>query len=167
MSLKNKKGVHLETVFDVNRLSCVDGLNLSWHLKWDNKTHSYYVKATETIRDNEGKRKQRTVHLHRYLTDVKDSLLYVDHINHDTLDNRNENLRIVNKKQNMFNRPSANRNSKLGVRNVYWCKTTNKWIVQIQIDGKNTVLGRFDELGVADDFAKKMRDKYYGEFAGN
>ncbi|PYE51560.1 HNH endonuclease [Paenibacillus barcinonensis] len=167
MKLKNKKGVHLETVFNVDKLSEIEKLNLSWHLKWDNKTKSYYVKATETVRDELGNRKQKTVHLHRLLMDVKDPLMYVDHINHDTLDNRIANMRVVNKKQNMCNRPQANRNSKSGIRNVYWCKRTRKWTVQIQIEGINTIVGKFDDLKVADEFAKKMRAKHYGEFAGN
>ena len=41
--------------------------------------------------------------------------------------------------------------------------------VNYQIDGKNTHLGRFDyeDLDKAGKFAEEMRQKYYGEFAGN
>jgi hypothetical protein len=42
-------------------------------------------------------------------------------------------------------------------------------MVQLQIDGKNTCLKRFkeNELEEAGKFAEEMRNKYYGEYAGN
>lgn len=44
----------------------------------------------------------------------------------------------------------------------------SKWIVQLQINGKNSVLGKFplDKIEEAGKFAEEMRKKYYGEFAG-
>lgn len=40
--------------------------------------------------------------------------------------------------------------------------------MQLQVDGKNTCLGRFayEDLDKAGKFAEEMRQKYYGEFAG-
>jgi len=42
----------------------------------------------------------------------------VDHWNHDTLDNRKGNLRIVTNRQNNENRNGAYKNSKSGIRGV-------------------------------------------------
>lgn len=42
--------------------------------------------------------------MHRLIMDLNTPDLYVDHINHNTFDNRRENLRIVTKQQNAFNR---------------------------------------------------------------
>lgn len=46
-----------------------------------------------------------------------------------------------------------------------WSNLTNNWIVQLQINGKNTKLGRFDDVDVAGKFAEEMRQKYYQNFA--
>ena len=48
-------------------------------------------------------------------------------------------------------------------------KSENVWVVQLQINKKNTVLGKFpkDQLEEAGKFAEQMRQKYYGKFAGN
>lgn len=166
ITLRNKKGLVLESKFDLVLLEKVEVLDLSWHLKWDNKAKSYYVKATQTFFDKSNKRKQRTVHLHRLLTDASGSHLFVDHINHDTLDNRLCNLRITTKTQNSKNRANANSNNKSGHRNVSW--NYNKWVVQLQVEGRNRVVGQFpaDQLCEAAEFAEQKRREIYGEFAG-
>lgn len=94
----------------------------------------------------------------------KISGVLVDHRNYDTLDNRKENLRIVQSQANTRNRSGRNSNNKSGYRNV--CLVKGKWIVQLQINGRNTKLGSFDDVHKAGAFAKEMRNKYYGEFAG-
>ena len=90
----------------------------------------------------------------------------VDHINHNTLDNRKCNLRVITQKKNLRNRNSRNINNKSGYRNVSWNSRYNNWSVQLQINGKNKILGRFDNVDEAGRFAEEMRKKYYGEFAG-
>jgi hypothetical protein len=35
------------------------------------------------------------------------------------------------------------------------------------INGKNTILGKFNDVDEAGNFAKEMRKKYYKDFAGN
>ena len=56
-------------------------------------------------------------YLHRYLMDAQ-SGTYVDHINHDTLDNRKSNLRIVTNQVNNANRAGAYNTSRTGIRGV-------------------------------------------------
>jgi len=41
-----------------------------------------------------------------------------------------------------------------------------KWCVQLQINGVNSVLGTFDDVDEPKNFAKEMRKKYYSEFSG-
>jgi hypothetical protein len=89
---------------------------------------------------------------------------YGDHYNHDTLDNREENLRPSSNSNNNKHRKGANSNNKSGYRNV--CFVEGKWIVQLQINGKNTRLGSFDDVHEAGKFAEEMRKQYYGEYAG-
>ena len=107
--------------------------------------------------------------LHRLIMDEKDSRKFVDHINHDTLDNTKENLRCIPWKNNSTNRKSRNKNNKSGYRNVCWIKKENAWVVQLSINGKNKRFGKFpyEELDKAGAFAEEMRQKYYGKFAGS
>ena len=79
-----------------------------------------------------------------------------------------ENLRITNVPNNSKNREKRNSNNKSGYRNVCWNSSRNRWVVQLQVDGKNKVLGTFkeDELEKAGKFSEEMRQKLYGKYAG-
>ena len=66
----------------------------------------------------------------------------IDHINGIRTDNRIENLRDVSHKTNMQNIRSANSRNSSGFLGVM--PSLSKWQAQINIDGKQTYLGRFD-----------------------
>ena len=55
--------------------------------------------------------KQKVMQLHRFVMDVDSKKLVVDHINHDTLDNRRKNLRVVSQKVNLRNMKRKSDNS--------------------------------------------------------
>lgn len=90
----------------------------------------------------------------------KNKKVQVDHQNRNGLDNRRNNISLVNNQQNSINR-NMNKNNKTGIRNV--CFFDNQYIIQLQINGKNKVLGKTKDLEEAGRIAKKMREKYYGE----
>jgi len=46
---------------------------------------------------------------------------------------------------------------------VSFDKSGNKYIVQLQINGKNTIFGRFKDLEEARKCAEENRKKYYPE----
>lgn len=56
----------------------------------------------------------------------------VDHINHDTLDNRKSNLRVVTVSENQQNRKGSRAGSKSGVRGVSWDEKNKDWIVNVK-----------------------------------
>jgi hypothetical protein len=72
-----------------------------------------------------------------------------DHINHDSLDNRRSNLRVVTSVGNSQNTSSQKKSTSI-YRGVHWAKHANKWVAHIKIDGKTRHLGCFtDELQAA------------------
>ncbi len=119
---------------------------------------TYYAMAH--IRKN-GKR--TGLSMHRLILNAPEEM-ETDHINHNGLDNRRCNLRLVTHQQNHFNR-KGNINSSSKYKGVYWNKRDKKWQVHIWIDYKNHYLGRFDDEQKAawayDEAAKKL----FGEYA--
>ncbi len=111
-----------------------------------------------------GRNTYTSVQLNRFILNVTNDVV-VDHINHDTLDNRKENLRAIEPTNNSTNRKTHNKNNKSGYRNV--AVIDDKFVVQLEINGKNTKLGEFTNADKAGIFAEQMRQKYYGEYAGN
>jgi hypothetical protein len=78
----------------------------------------------------------------------------VDHINHDKTDNRWSNLRPADSSINMRNRPKFKNNTS-GVTGVSWHKLSQKWVAQINVDGKRKHIGLDDTL--LDAVAARMR----------
>jgi len=82
----------------------------------------------------------------------------IDHININSLDNRIENLRVVNHSQNIRNQKKRpNCTSKY--RGVYWDNQRNKWVAYISIDGKSKYLGIFINEEKASEAYKKAYDE--------
>lgn len=151
------------TIIDTEKLERVKSFGLRWCI---NNSTDQYVKATKWEIIN-GKPKLKSYYLHILLTGIKSgNKMHVDHKNHDILDNRMKNLRVITPSQNTRNRKSKNTNNTSGYRNVCWINSLGKWVVQLMVDGKNTRLGEFDDVDVAGRYAEEMRQKYYGEFAG-
>jgi hypothetical protein len=136
-----------------------------WCTTWRPSSHSYYSQCTIYTGMVNGKPTSTSKYLHSFIMNIEDSTR-VDHINHDTMDNRKENLRPIIHKDNMKNRNGKNSNNTSGYRNV---SKVGKWyLVQMQIDGKNTTLKKFplDKVDEAGAYAELMREKYYGTFQG-
>lgn len=100
--------------------------------------------------------------LHRYLTKAPVGTI-VDHKNHDTLDNRKDNLRITTKKGNSTNRPKQRSAHTSKYKGVHWAH--EKWNCKITNEGKDIWLGRFDnELDAALAYDTKAR-QLWGDLA--
>ncbi len=66
----------------------------------------------------------------------------VDHIDGDGLNNRRINLREVSRQENLKNKPIYSNNTS-GTVGVKWYEPTQKWQVQIDVDGKRIHSGYF------------------------
>ena len=94
----------------------------------------------------------------------KPKKMTIDHINHNTVDNRKENLRICSIQQNCMNRQLYNSN-KSGYSGVIFRKDSKKWRACITYKYKIIQLGTFTNMQDAINARKKAEEKYFGEFA--
>lgn len=107
--------------------------------------------------------KRKTIWMHRLIMNTPDDM-QTDHIHHDPLDNRKENLRICTRQQNGMNRKS-NKNSTSKYKGVSWKKREKKWQSYIQINGTSKHLGGFKSEEDAALSYNQAATKYFGEFA--
>jgi hypothetical protein len=93
--------------------------------------------------------KQTLTYLHRQLLGLEQGdPRRVDHINHDPLDNRRQNLRIVNHFQSAANTRGQRLNPYY--RGVHFVKRTGKWAVECTIGGHRMFLGLYADPMVAE-----------------
>lgn len=110
---------------------------------------------------NKGNRKK--ILLHRLIMNCPDGMV-VDHINHNGLDNRKENLRICTNQENLYNqRKKEGKTSKY--KGVSFFKRDNNWTVRIRINGKSKNLGYFLNEEDAAEVYNQAALKYYGKYA--
>ena len=153
------KSEWLWATIDFEDLQRLVDFGYRWYARYDHHIKGFYAQCN--VYDNS---KHKVISLYQFILNHFDGI-QVDHINNDSLDNRKSNLRLASSSDNGKNRKNKNVNNKSGYRNVSTIK--GQYVVQLQIDGKNTVLGKFDDVDIAGKFAEAMREKYYGEFAGN
>lgn len=126
----------------------------SWHLG-----SLGYVKRSE--RTAEGK--QTTIRMARQIMNpAKD--MEVDHINHNVLDNRRRNLRIVTKQQNIWNSGPRSVNTTV-IKGVGWHKLVKKYQARIPHGGKTMHIGYFDDPLEAKSAYQSKAIELRGEFA--
>ncbi|HMG65040.1 MAG TPA: hypothetical protein VK599_19005 [Streptosporangiaceae bacterium] len=111
-------------------------------------------------RVNDGGGMAGQVRMHKLLT----GWTLTDHINHDGLDNRRENLRMASKSQNAQNsRPRLNVSSPY--KGVSWSVRDGSWSADIVLNGRQRHLGLFSsELAAAYAYDAASRE-LFGEFA--
>lgn len=98
---------------------------------------------------------RKNVYMHRMLLSTRDNEK-VDHINHNTLDNRKTNIRIVNDQQSMSNRRAYSKSGYKGVR-----KRGKKWEAFVTYNKKQQYLGVFESPeDAAKAYDKEALDKY-------
>ncbi len=111
-----------------------------------------------------GYRRQTTVRMHRVIMNARPGQ-FIDHINHNGLDNRKANLRLASNAQNSWNKRKQRGNHSSKYKGVSFFKRENKWTARIQANGKKIFLGIFkNEIDAAKAYDAAAR-KYYGQFA--
>lgn len=87
------------------------------------------------------------IRMHRLINNTPKGL-FTDHINRNKLDNQRHNLRTVNKSLNEHN-TEVRKNSKSGVKGIFWEKRRKKWRSEIMINHKSIFVGYFNNLSKA------------------
>lgn len=126
--------------------------------KWYINTKGYALRRIY-IGSGHKNRKGIQIYMHRVVGKIPKKL-QTDHINHNKLDNRKENLRAVTNQQNHFNMPLS-KNNKSGCKGVYWFKRDKNWHVQITLNAKKIHLGYFNNFTDAVFARKQAEQKYY------
>jgi hypothetical protein len=104
-----------------------------WHAVWDRDLKSYYAARHATLPDG----RSTSVRMHRQILGLEyGDKRQGDHINHDTLDQRRCNLRIVTACENHWNRKAA--------KGYYYNKESGKYMARIMAAGDHKFLGFFD-----------------------
>ena len=136
-----KNILNAEFKYEDDKMYRLDKRNNKWRCCNDNKSNITYIKIGIN-------KKQYGLHriIYKYfnedfdLTDTSKNN-QIDHININAIDNRIENLRVVNASQNQRNKNK----SKNGIsKYIGVFKSNKKWRAQIRIDGKSKYLGTFE-----------------------
>lgn len=132
-----------------------------WCASWMPSTHSFY--AVRKVRDDNGKK--RILRMNRQILGLTFGDKWQgDHINHDTLDNRDENLRVCTPSENLCNKGITSRNVS-GFKGVCWNKQKGKWQARVGLNGKKKHVGFFSTPEVAYEAYCVAAKEIHGEFA--
>lgn len=100
---------------------------------------------------------------HRILFGEEIAGLVVDHINHNTTDNRRSNLRICTQHKNSMNN-IISKNNTSGTSGVSFSSKSNSWRAYIMLNRKQINLGFFKNIEDAIKARKDAEEKYFGEY---
>jgi hypothetical protein len=121
---------------------------------WRLNSHGYAIRSFKL----EGR--TRYLNMHRIILDAQRGQ-FVDHIDHNRLNNRRANLRFVTAQENQRHRRTFSNNS-TGYKGVSFMH--NQWHVRLGLDGQMVHLGFFDDLQVAAQVYDAVARRVFGEF---
>lgn len=122
--LKNK---YFDVLVDTKNVKIIQ--KVKWYIDINNKSGRIVVR---------GRYEERNVFLHRYIMNIinEEPSIYIDHIDRNTLNNLESNLRITNNSINQRNK-GVQKNNTSGIPGVRFDKNINSWVsVYTDINGK-------------------------------
>lgn len=108
-----------------------------------------------------GSVRHESMYLHRFILELKDSKLVVDHVNHNGLDNRRCNLRVGTHQENIFNR-RANLNGSSPYKGVCWQENVGHWKASLRKGAEVRRIGYFE----SEEDAARAYDEWARQFFG-
>jgi hypothetical protein len=129
--------------------------------KWSATLISCHWRAVRSVKK---RGRSKTIYMAREIVGAKKGE-YVDHINHDSLDNRRCNLRICSNAANGANQQKRRQKCTSKFKGVSWHKKSSKWTAYIIVKQKWIYLGVFaSELQAATAYNKAALE-HFGEYA--
>lgn len=129
-----------------------------WHAWWSKSTNSFYA-----LRNGVSGGRRVSIRMHREICClIRGDDRQSDHINHDTLDNRRPNLRVVTQAQNKINKQRFRKRS--GMLRGAYLLPNGRWQGTIRSNGKAFYLGCFDTAEEAHAAYREASVRYHGEF---
>lgn len=124
------------------QVALVDDADAEWLNQWKWTASRCHRDKFVALRGERVGGKHRNRYMHREILGLSPGDgLEADHWNHDTLDNRRSNLRIVTPTENKVRVPSRGGSSRFV--GVTYDKARNRWRAQIQVEGTVRNLGRY------------------------
>lgn len=108
---------------------------------------------------------RQRIYMHREIMGVVDRQFFVDHKNHNTLDNRRINIRIATPAQNRHNSRPNNEKKTSKYLGVSWSQAHKSYRVVLAVNGKQQVIARSVDERRAARIYNKAAKEHYGEFA--
>jgi hypothetical protein len=129
-----------------------------WYVRLEKTTGRFYVLSHNYTNGD------TTIYLHRLLLNCPKGKI-VDHIDHDTLNNKKSNLRICTRTENIRNSIKRKDYKYSEYKGVKWHEKDKRFHSRITFNGKRFYLGGFiTEIEAAIAYNKKAVE-FYGEFA--
>lgn len=149
-----KSKIHGDLVTEISKkdLALVDSMPYTWFVKQGGNRSGLYV-AANIYNDN---KKRTTIRLHQWIKKPSKGMV-VDHINHNTLDNRRENLRVVTPSKNQLNRKESNRGNTANVQGVSFREDIKKYRARVYKNRKLIYSKHFDCIKEAEKSVKDVR----------
>lgn len=133
-----------------------DRLNeFNWHLRED----GYVSRMTKKKNGN-----RKHLLMHRAIMNITESNVFVDHKDHNKLNNIRTNLRVCNRTENARNMNSF-KGSSSKYSGVHFIKRQKQYSAHIRINGKKIHLGTYNNERIAAVRYNLEAVKLFGEFA--
>ena len=107
--------------------------------------HKWRIDANGRITTGNCTKSNPRRELSRFILDIDDENIVVDHIDGNPLNNKKENLRACTQSENLCNRHCMSNNTS-GLIGLHWDKARKRWAPEIQKEDTRIHLGRYKKF---------------------